>query len=108
MSSNFDKEIKEIKRIREEQRTQEKDELQEKIARIILTYGFNLLKSETSIPFEADYANQILSLINAERCVWTRLGIGDYKTGCEWHLLDYTPPLNFCPCCGRQIEVKDG
>lgn len=48
--------------------------------------------------------DDILSLIDAERCVWTSEGEG-WRTECGSYFLTRA---NFCPCCGKKIEVKEG
>lgn len=56
------------------------------------------------------FADQILSLINAERCVWTRDGDGDWDTECGrcYDHDEVNTPAGYCNGCGKQIEVKDG
>jgi NADH pyrophosphatase NudC (nudix superfamily) len=56
------------------------------------------------------FADQILSLINAERCVWTYddwqiHGQDVYKTSCD--MFEFYEGYTYCPKCGKRIEVKD-
>ena len=59
------------------------------------------------------YADKILSAIEGERCVWTRLDSGglDWSTECGQQKLGYNlesfkDRSPFCPCCGKRIEIK--
>ena len=55
-------------------------------------------------------ADQILELINAERCVWTRDEDGDWDTECGrcYDHDEVNMPAGYCNGCGKRIEVKDG
>lgn len=54
-------------------------------------------------------AEAILSLINAERCVWTWDTEREWVTSCGEEVLDDDTygKYPFCPCCGKRIKVKD-
>lgn len=60
-------------------------------------------------------ADSILSLLDAQRCVWTPFYPGgecNWNTGCgkEMYYDCGVPDFKnqpFCPCCGLKIEVKD-
>ncbi len=97
------------------------DELKKKIAKEIFE-GYTGLPwppiDEYKHTGEAAYkhADSILSLIDAERCVWTEEtrsnGVIVYKTSCgkqavTWDQKDFNENP-FCQACGRKIEVKDG
>ena len=59
-------------------------------------------------PMFNDTANQILSLINAERCVWTRDEDGDWDTECGrcYDHDEVNMPAGYCNGCGKRIEVE--
>jgi NADH pyrophosphatase NudC (nudix superfamily) len=52
----------------------------------------------------------ILALIDAQRCVWTKDGTINgqetYYTSCD--MVDFLEGYDFCPKCGKRIEVKEG
>ena len=61
------------------------------------------------------WADSILSLIDAERCVWTEEtrsnGVIVYKTSCDkqaitWERKNFNENP-FCQACGKRIEVKE-
>ena len=49
-------------------------------------------------------ADQILALIDAQRCEWDGNDYGGYKTSCGKFI--YRSKPNYCENCGRKIEVK--
>ena len=51
--------------------------------------------------------DSVLSLIDAERCVWTYTD-GGYETSCDSWLFQEQAIHPHCPDCGKRIEVKDG
>jgi len=61
-----------------------------------------------------DEVRGILSLIDAQRCVWTRrshyvVENDMYTTKCKhtvWTCLDLDSEP-FCPCCGKRIEIVE-
>jgi hypothetical protein len=80
--------------------------MQEKIAKLIETenaYGYYAHDRAEEL------ADQILSLINAERCVWTKDEDGDWDTACGrcYDHDEVNTPAGYCNGCGKQIEVKD-
>jgi NADH pyrophosphatase NudC (nudix superfamily) len=83
-------------------------ELREKIAEIVKTSFFGHSQDEADI--SKRIADQILSLINAERCVWTYddwqiHGQDVYKTSCD--MFEFYEGYTYCPKCGKRIEVKE-
>jgi hypothetical protein len=86
-----------------------RDELKEKAVNVLNDYIKEIADGRYGIGAYdiVDVADSILSLIGAERCVWIKLRFQDYKSGCGWPMLDYCYALNFCPCCGKRIEVKE-
>jgi len=117
--NNINKAIEEVKKIREEdeeyylkhgktflekiQENQVKDELREEIASEAGCYD---------PPYWDKYevADRILSLVNAERCVWTKddwqiHGQDVYITSCG--MFEFYEGYTFCHKCGKRIEVKD-
>lgn len=82
-----------------------KDELRDEIA-----YEYRKWNPSASIGRALEFADSILSLIDSQRCVWTKdAKITAFRTSCgkahglNWNF-DYNP---MCPGCGHQIEVKD-
>ena len=51
-----------------------------------------------------ELVNDIIALVDSQRCVWTPEGEG-WRTECGSYFLTRA---NFCPCCGKKIEVKEG
>jgi DNA-directed RNA polymerase subunit RPC12/RpoP len=92
-----------------------KDELRWKIAPVLFDYGIRVLLQEKdpSAPVAStlDTADQILSLINAERCVWEHEEVWYpclYYTSCgKFYREEYAEDKPYCPFCGKRIEVKD-
>jgi hypothetical protein len=92
-----------------------RDELKEKIEGVIADARNE--DYDGCLTMDLDEAvDSILSLIDAERCVWTEKtrsnGVIVYKTSCgkqaiTWERKNFneTP---FCQVCGKQIEVKRG
>jgi rRNA maturation endonuclease Nob1 len=82
--------------------------MRDKIAKLYIDNCF--AKSLLVVGNEAEeFADQILSLINAERCVWTRDEDGDWDTECGrcYDHDEVNMPAGYCNGCGKQIEVKD-
>jgi len=80
----------------------DRDELRDEIA-----CEYRKWNPSASIGRALEFADSILSLIDAERCVWTWEGdISLYSTSCgdAWPL---AKPFTFCPRCGKRIEVKE-
>jgi predicted RNA-binding Zn-ribbon protein involved in translation (DUF1610 family) len=80
--------------------------MRDKIAKLIETenaYGYYAHDRAEEL------ADQILSLINAERCVWTYDDEREWVTSCGEEILDDDTygKYPYCPCCGKRIEVKD-
>ena len=50
-----------------------------------------------------ELADQILALIDAQRCVWTADEDGIYHTSCNMVENSYSV---YCSKCGKRIEVK--
>jgi hypothetical protein len=60
-----------------------------------------------------DTADQILALLEGQRCEWTPRSDDHYEwdtnCGAQWYFED-DPDFElapFCPMCGKRIEVKD-
>lgn len=83
------------------------EELREKIAEIVKTSFFGHSQDEADI--SKRIADQILSLINAERCVWTKDEDGDWDTECGrcYDHDEVNTPAGYCNGCGKRIEVKE-
>ena len=58
------------------------------------------------------WADRILELINAERCVWKHEEVWYpclYYTSCgKFYREEYAEDKPYCPFCGKMVEVKDG
>lgn len=88
--------------------------MRDKIAKLYIDNCF--AKSLLVVGNEAEeFADQILSLINAERCVWTKCSFSygggyNYKNcnGYEFKVHSYFEKHIYCPYCSKRIEVKDG
>lgn len=89
-----------------------RDELVTEIADILAIIDADTDKPLVAKEIRKPLAHRLLSLIDAERCVWTS-DEDEHRadTGCGkelWHTTpfdkEYTP---FCPCCGKRIEVKE-
>ena len=76
-----------------------KEELENQIAHMI---GYEDWGDKTA----EDVVRDILSLIDAERCVWTYTD-GGYETSCDSWLFQEQAIHPHCPDCGKRIEVKD-
>ena len=63
-------------------------------------------------PMFNDTADQILELINAERCVWRHEEVWYpclYYTSCgKFYREEYAEDKPYCPFCSKRVEVKDG
>ena len=69
-----------------------------------------LFNETTLLDVECEAAGDgIMSLIDAERCVWTYDSEREWVTSCGNEVLDEATygQYPFCPCCGKRIEVKD-
>lgn len=88
--------------------------MRERIAKLYIDNCF--AKSLLVVGNEAEeFADQILSLINAERCVWKHEEVWYpclYYTSCgKFYREEYAEDKPYCPFCGKRIsigEVKDG
>jgi hypothetical protein len=93
-----------------------RDERKDKITEWFRTkykFNHNFVYNEA----HGDLADQILSLIEGERCVWEIVsddpGREDMiKMGCNnepknIHFLLRRDVFPFCPCCGKRIEMKN-
>ncbi len=82
----------------------DKKELKKEIMKICYGNSYRTLHATQNL------ADQILSLINAERCVWTRDEDGDWDTECGrcYDHDEVNMPAGYCNGCGKRIEVKDG
>ena len=54
-------------------------------------------------------ADELISLLDAQRCEWKDDGYGDYAAQCGGYFsFDHDiVDDKYCPHCGRRIEVKD-
>ena len=84
------------------------DELREKIITVFVKRGH---KGKDIV----EEVKEILSLIDAERCVWTEKtrsnGVIVYKTSCDkqaitWERKNFNENP-FCQACGKRIEVEE-
>lgn len=84
------------------------DKLREEIHAILK--GLVKATQQDHIDIDEDTeTDRILSLIDAQRCVWTPDKFGDWETECHgWFSFDHDMEDEFCPCCGKRVEVKDG
>ncbi len=91
------------------------DELREKLAKQLYEWidddGWEWREiTKTSRDVYRVKAAAILSLIDSQRCVWTKdAKITAFRTSCgKAHGLNWNFNYNpMCPCCGKRIEVKD-
>ena len=83
------------------------DKLRKEIANYLDENDHSLYKGGISCQEAAD---DILSLLDAERCEWKDDGYGDYAAQCGGYFsFDHDiVDDKYCPHCGRRIEVKDG
>lgn len=54
-------------------------------------------------------ADQILSLVEMQRCEWTYDAEREWVTSCGEEVLDDDTygKYPFCPCCGKKILIKE-
>jgi hypothetical protein len=75
-----------------------------------VAYEYRKWNPSASIGRALEFADLILSLIDAQRCVWTKDGTINgqetYYTSCD--MVDFLEGYDFCPKCGKRIEVKEG
>ena len=94
-----------------------RDELKEKAVNVLNDYIKEIADGRYGIGAYdiVDVADSILSLIGAERCVWTEKtrsnGVIVYKTSCDkqaitWDQKDFNENP-FCQACGKRIEVME-
>lgn len=80
-----------------------KDELREKIITVFVKRGHR--RNEI-----VEEVKEILSLINAQRCVWTGDMLNGWTTSCGTPVAIRVWGFSqnpFCPCCGKRIEIKE-
>ena len=53
------------------------------------------------------YSDRILSLLDAQRCIWTGNNYKGFIKGCSGGYI-YRMEPDYCEDCGRRIEVNDG
>lgn len=84
-----------------------RNEMRDEIAKII---DESNVSGYGSLPLHSTeyFADRILALIDAQRCVWKKDSDGAWLTSCQWAWLPSDMEYTFCPCCGKRIEVKEG
>jgi hypothetical protein len=90
------------------------DELRDKTAKYLFSWFADIPHKEWEQLGELErypwvlHSNNILSLLDSQRCVWTYKN-GHRSSGCgKEHPYLLTQFDKYCRYCGRKIEVKDG
>jgi hypothetical protein len=82
-----------------------------------VAYEYRKWNPSASIGRALEFADLILSLIDAQRCVWTwndddKCWEGECERVINYCVFSDEKPdlvaMPFCPCCGKRIEVKEG